>query len=139
MWLDPIPGVWQTWTPTYTNITVGNGTVTARYTQIGNLVTVYFEFALGSTSTIGTSPQVSAPVTPHSNYADNEHNVGSSYLLDAGTNRYMGVLRMFSSTFLLEVLKSDVTYLQPKSVTATVPFTWTTGDKVHFTATYEAA
>ena len=43
-------GAWQTWTPTYNNLTVGNGTVTCGYKQIGKTVTFRWIFQLGSTS-----------------------------------------------------------------------------------------
>jgi hypothetical protein len=36
-------GAWTTWTPSYTNLTVGNGTVTARYSQVGKTVTIDYK------------------------------------------------------------------------------------------------
>ena len=39
----------QTWSPSYANLTVGNGTVVARYTIIGDLVVARWVFTLGST------------------------------------------------------------------------------------------
>jgi hypothetical protein len=39
-----------TWTPTLTNLTVGNGTVTGTYTKVGDVVTIMAEVAWGSTT-----------------------------------------------------------------------------------------
>ena len=39
-------GTWRTYTPTLTNLTLGNGTLTAKYAQTGKIVTVYFNFTL---------------------------------------------------------------------------------------------
>ena len=55
--------IWRAWTPTYTNITVGNGTVSARYVQIGPFVMLDWYLTFGSTSSMGTGPKVSLPVT----------------------------------------------------------------------------
>ena len=55
-------GGWTTWTPSYTNLTVGNGTVVSRYRQVGKMVDVFFMFTLGSTSTIGSDPRFTLPV-----------------------------------------------------------------------------
>ena len=43
---------WQDWTPTYTNFSLGNGTVDARYTQIGKTVHFTISIVLGSTSSM---------------------------------------------------------------------------------------
>jgi hypothetical protein len=56
-------GGWTTWTPTYQNFTLGNGTVTARYQHIGNTVNVYVKVLLGSTSSITGGVGVSGQVT----------------------------------------------------------------------------
>jgi len=58
---------WQAWTPTLTNITLGNGTIVARYQQIGKTINFEVLFTMGSTSAMGSVPQVSMPVSPCSN------------------------------------------------------------------------
>lgn len=55
----------QTWTPTWTNLTVGNGTVNAHYQTTGNLVTFQMKLTFGSTTSIsGGGVSMSLPVTP---------------------------------------------------------------------------
>ena len=56
-------GTWQDWTPTINNATQGNGTVTARYVQIGKLVIGMFTFTLGSTSAVSGDVNITLPVT----------------------------------------------------------------------------
>ena len=48
---------WATWTPTWTNITIGNAVVTGRYTQIGKTVHASLDVTFGTTSTTNGSLQ----------------------------------------------------------------------------------
>lgn len=54
---------WQSWSPTPTNYSVGNGTVISKYIQIGKTVFVKFVFTLGSTSSVIGSVSFTLPVT----------------------------------------------------------------------------
>jgi hypothetical protein len=54
---------WQSWTPTWTNLTVGNGTNASTYTQIGKTVHFRLKFVLGTTSAVGSAPVFTLPVT----------------------------------------------------------------------------
>ncbi len=52
----------------------------------------------------------------------------------------MGYVRLETTTSLRPVLFGAAgTYVNDVGITATVPFTWATGDILTFTATYEAA
>ncbi len=130
---------WSDYTPTLTNITIGNGTMAARSAEIGDTVFVEFDLAFGSTSAMGTSPVISLPFARSSKYADNNYLIGHAYLLDSGTQRYSGNLRSLALGMLIQAEASAATYVTTPSVTATVPFTWTTGDAVHGQAVYEKA
>src|SRR5262245_14617589 len=61
-------GAWTTWTPTLANLTLGNGTVTAKYRRLGKTVDYRFKFVLGSTSAVGTSPRFTLPAAPHADF-----------------------------------------------------------------------
>ncbi|MFD7990730.1 hypothetical protein [Streptomyces mexicanus] len=63
--LMSLAGPWQSYTPTLTNTTIGNGSLLARYQQGGNRVLVAFILNWGST-TSGGMPFISVPVTPAS-------------------------------------------------------------------------
>ena len=46
------------WTPTLTNLTLGNGAVVARYQLAGDTCNFRFRFTLGSTSAVGLRAKV---------------------------------------------------------------------------------
>lgn len=133
--------VWQTWTPTWTNLTKGNGTEDiAKYIQIGKLVIIRYKFTFGSTSAMGTAPTFTLPVTAVSDIDTTNNIIGTCSLVDPDTVTVQGfVLIPSTTTGILRVAKSDGTYLQHASVTATVPHTWGNLDRVHFQGYYEAA
>ena len=116
------------YTPTHSNITVGNATQTARYVRLGDLVVVNFNFALGSTSAIGTGPRVGMPVA-----ASGADAVASVRYTD-GTTHYDGqaILASGSNSILLLTAAGA-------QVSATAPFTWGLNDAIRLSITYEGA
>ena len=126
-------GAWTTWSPTLNNVTIGNGTLSARYAQTGKVVTFSLTFTFGSTSAITGSPNFALPSTPNSNF--------SSFcnLLDTGTAVYFANGFYQSGGVFLDVLNASGTYVGASAFSATVPFTWTTGDKIIVNGTYEVA
>ena len=131
---------WQTWTPTFTNFTLGNGTVVARYVQIGKFVGFYITFTLGSTSAVDSSGTFSTPVTAHADYDSVDNVIGLARYKDAtGSNRH-GFCRLESTTTIRPVI-DDVTGTYPveAGITATVPITWTTSDEIYIQGFFRAA
>jgi hypothetical protein len=47
----PVVTAWEAYTPTISNITIGNGTVTAKYRRIGNNLQAWIDFQSGTTTT----------------------------------------------------------------------------------------
>ena len=121
------------YTPSYTNITIGNGTVVARYGQQGKFVFVTWDFIFGSTSSIGSASRVSLPKT-----AKNTSYIGSMYGLDSGTLEVIGQVALGSTTGMKIVVPLNGSYgtTQP---TATFPWTWTTNDRITLSMVYEEA
>ena len=132
---------WQNWTPTLTNLTLGNGTLIARYIQIGKTVFLYFKFTLGSTSAVGTNPIFSLPVTAVASvYSAESSSIGAAKFTDSGTGYVMGDVSFNSTTeALFQYLNSAGTALASNSITATVPFTWATNDVISTFGFYEVA
>jgi len=133
---------WQAWAPSYTNLTIGNGTVVARYVQIGNTVVCYFAFTLGSSSAVGTNPTVTTPVTASSTYlvGSAQTHIGTGMLSVAGATQYPASVTLGTADrFDVFSHDSSVAVEQIKTITATSPGTWTTGNILTFSATYEAA
>lgn len=130
---------WASWTPTWTNLTVGNGTVTAKYTQLGKTVIARVSVAFGSTTSIGGSVSFTLPVTAVAIAAGSPH-IGSAIYDDVGTNLYMGVVYEGSTTSgVLRVGNAAATYTGTTVLSSTVPFTWTTSDAINLSLIYEAA
>lgn len=46
---------WQSYTPTISNITIGNGTVTAKYRRVGNNLEAWIDFQSGTTTTFANT------------------------------------------------------------------------------------
>lgn len=127
-------GTWQDWTPTLTNGTLGNGTVTARYVQVGKLVTANFLFVLGSTSAISGDFNFTLPVTA----ARDNFYVASLFLIENGVKDAVGVPAMTTTNFFCRASNSSGTYTQNQTMTSSVPFSWGTDDKIIAGFTYES-
>jgi hypothetical protein len=125
--ITPPFGAWTSYTPTLTNVTVGNGTLIGDFIQFGKLV--HFKIALtwGST-TSWTSPRFGLPVP-----AADSNWIAPAFLFDSSlnTNRQPGVCAVNSS--------SMVPYSGSGDVVANVPFIWAVSDVIRITGTYEAA
>lgn len=132
-------GAWESWTPTLSNITAGDGTTTAKYLQVGKTVFYRFKFVLGSTSAIGSNPTFSLPVTPDSEYDSINTHIGDATLVDSGTKAYFGFINRSSSTGVFRVFTAGSTYLESTNVTPTAPHTWAQTDILQAQGFYEAA
>jgi hypothetical protein len=127
-------GAWTSYTPTLTNLTLGNGALTAKWRQIGKMVDVRFTFQLGSTSAVGNDPTFTLPVT--SVVTSIPFN---SYFQDAGTATYVGFLNLGSTTATFYSSNSNGVYTTYSGVGSGSPFTWTTNDFLQVLFSYEVA
>jgi hypothetical protein len=128
-------GAWTSFTPTWTNFTVGNAAVTGRYCKIGKVVDVYVKVTLGSTSSVtGTLIITNLPTASNSGMFE-----ARSYLLDQGVGGYFGGLEIYGATGYISAFLSNSTYVTPSVANATVPFTWGNGDSFSIQARYEVA
>jgi hypothetical protein len=71
-WATPAASTitYTTWTPTYTNFTLGNGTLVARYGTSGKFVQFTFAVQLGSTSSVSGQIRFTLPKTPKNTKED---------------------------------------------------------------------
>jgi len=139
--ITPDPSLdWDTWTPTYTNITKGNGVEVARYQQAGKTVVIHYSLKFGSSTTIdGSNPTVSLPVNAHSSYILTHNVVGDSYYFDDDApGSFFGVTILQTVSTMKPAMHWVVaTYSQPRFLTATIPYTWAVDDILYISATYE--
>lgn len=110
---DAYSGTWSTWIPTRTNVTVGNGTETARCFSIGGRVHLLWSLTLGTTSAIGSLPRLE--FASYSNYTGITAGVVGCYDTTAALWYPVAGHGVNTDEFQLEV-------------NATYPFTWATGD-----------
>jgi hypothetical protein len=126
-------GAWTGYTPTYTNLTAGNGTSAFTYVKFGNTVHVRGRFTFGSTSSVSGSISLSLPVTAVSG------NFVPQVTVRAGGVDYAAYMAGTTTTVALSAIGSAGTYANRVTTSATIPGTWTNGDNITFSATYEAA
>jgi hypothetical protein len=130
-------GGWTSYTPTFTNWTIGNASVTAKYCQIGKTVFVFAYIVFGSTTSISAYPFMSLP----KNSLQTGFFTGVTTLTDTGTAQYFGKVYIEGTAdkVWFSVDNSAGTYLSPSVPSSTVPFTWTTNDVVVMAFSYEVA
>lgn len=137
---------WQTWTPTFSNWTIGTGGSAgtfARYIQIGKTVFYRIESVLGTSGqSVGTSPTFTLPVTAKGSLGpiSGVEPIGNLFFICAGSsNQYVGQIWLRSSTTggLIDQT-SNTTFVQPTVPTATSPGTFASGDYFIASGTYEA-
>jgi len=135
---------WTTYTPTWAadtgSVSIGNGTLTGSYKQIGKTVFFTARIQLGTTSSVSGSGgwRVGLPVTSvaapsiiaNATYLDN----GTAYYGGISNNEYGNSTTFVSPLCLVSPVTGALT-----QVSATTPFTWTTNDSLLITGTYQAA
>jgi hypothetical protein len=143
VWAAPAGGfgTWAAYTPTWSNLTVGNGTVVARYVQNGKVVNFYIDLTWGSTTSASGAWTVNWPVTPASNDAARGALV-NVWINDVSFSDFLGLVRSHVSTtttLSLAYGSTNSTFLIASGLTATAPMTWVTSDRILIQGTYEVA
>jgi hypothetical protein len=131
-------GAWTTYTPTWAGITVGNATITAKYCQVGKLVTVSMQLVVGSTTSFPSGfVQIGGPIT---GVVMPSRIVGRVYYEDAGVAAYLGAVKQdAASAFAIVPEIASGTYATFGNTSSTVPFTFGTGDIIEAYFSYQAA
>jgi hypothetical protein len=137
--LDSRGSAWTSWTPTWTNLTVGLGTNTGFYKQIGK--TVYFRvyFSYGSGSSVGTNPTLTLPATSV-DYVNGYTQIAVGTAWDNGGSIFdIFALWLSTTSCVLLAKTAGGSYVSHANLTATVPLTFSTGDTIALQGFYEAA
>jgi len=130
----------QTWTPSFNFMTQGNGTYTAEYVEVNDLIFFHFLFTLGSTSSVSSGMRIGLPKTatyPYV-YANSfvhaydtsaaTRTLGHWYFQESGATARPAALG--TSTFRVT---------GASSFSNTYPFTWGSGDQLFMSGVYLAA
>jgi hypothetical protein len=130
---------WEDWTPTLTNVTVGNSTQYAKYLDVNGTIYFFYSFYFGSTASITGHPAVSLPATPAS-YQDN-FAMFYGIIREAGVNTYAGSFNIDLDNTRLDwrVINASSTYGVINTVSSTVPMSWSTNDFVAVYGFYQKA
>lgn len=139
---DAFDTIWQSYTPTLTNFTIGNGTLTCKYFRQGKKITVRFFVRFGSTTGMGTDPTVSLPVTAAALVATaNIMQEGTFSAFDSSANTYYygSFAASSTTTKILRIWATNGTFASPQVMGAATPMTWAVNDEIAGEFIYDAA
>ena len=140
---NTVLGTYQAYTPTFTNLTVGDGTLAAQYCTVNKFVHAFGSLTFGSTTTIAVSSYMTLPLhtVNTENGALGSILGGVTYYDVSALIVYRGTIdgRIASSVVDFRVNNTAGTYETGVSPTAAIPFTWATGDIIRWNIFYKAA
>lgn len=138
---------WTSYTPTWTalstNPTLGNGTLTGKYIQLGKIVMFRISIVFGSTTTVGNGTWSLTLPTNH-NHPDYSP-IGDMVCAETGAPDFSIGTAMTTISALGGGVNKFVCYYQTASGTnanpvgSSQPFAWNNTDVFSITGTYEAA
>jgi hypothetical protein len=116
-------------TPSFTGITLGNGTLVGRKLTVNGLETIFVKLTWGSTTSITGSVLFNTPSTM-ANGSENQQFVMGYRDADT-TNQYLGTIYFNNTTsFYTGIIGTNGQYAN--TISASSPFTWTTNDTQYF-------
>jgi len=125
---------WKSWSPSLTNITIGNGTTVAKYALQGKVVHFHLKITWGTTTSCGGTVSLTLPTTsvmPQCFFPL------MAYDAAGGNGYHAGVCNVVGATLYPYAVKCDSTYSYTTVINATQPFTWTTSDWLSIRGSYE--
>ena len=140
---NTVLGVYQAYTPTLSGITIGNGTIDAKYCRVNDFVHAIGRIVFGSTTAVTGTTYVTLPVNCDAIESLDTSSFGDVYFLDSSSGAVYpsdGVSSGgLANRAYISVLTASATYVARSNISATVPFTWATGDCIGFNFMYKAA
>jgi hypothetical protein len=123
------PQTSTTYTPTFTGLTLGNGTISAVYTKTGNVIVDKITITFGSTTAVTGDVVISDLQTAA--YTANGTVCGNALLHDSGTAYYKGSVRQASATSVQVLAESaGGSYVLLTGLTSAIPHTWAIADQI---------
>lgn len=130
---------YQSYTPTFTNLTVGNGTLSGKYTQIGKHIAFYFSLIWGTTTSVSGSVSFTLPVTSVAVSGSQAGVLGTAKFNRSSTAYPGDVVHGSTTTGILRWHQVSGGGVRHANLGATSPDTWVTSDEFHARGTYQAA
>lgn len=129
----------QSWTPTWTNLTIGDAVVVGKTTQIGKKLIAELSVVWGAGTSASGIVSFSLPFTSIS-YPGTSGTVAIGYggLYDASASTLYDAVLVWSTTtkVIIAIKPSSGAYTTQTGLTDTTPVTWTTSDEWNFTLIY---
>jgi len=122
----------QSFTPVFTNLTVSNGTLVASYHRSDGWCDFEVALTFGSSTAVTGRISFSMPTATATNSVIN----GVAYITDTGTSVYPAIQTTDGTKVYLDVINASTTYGSQGITSATVPFTFATGDYISFHGRY---
>jgi hypothetical protein len=134
-----IIGTWTAFTPSWVNLTPGNGVVSAAYCEINRVFFVRVKLTWGTTTSCTDPVRMTLPASLTQNTGSQEL-IGLAQYTDTGVASYIGYAFAVSSTVIgLGVMNSAATYTAANNVNNTRPFTFGNTDIMAFEFTTRLA
>ena len=128
-------GTWTSFTPSFTNFTLGNGTVEySRYCRINDVVHVELFVSLGSTSSMSSGPTFTLPVSA----TKTQLTVGVGRAR-VGASFYWIYPYTISNECGLYTVGTSGTYATRQPVGSSTPASWSSSDDFQVSFTYSVA
>jgi len=126
-------------TPSISNLTIGNGTRTGTYVLINK--TVYFQanVTFGTTTTLVGNADITLPVAPTGRTLFDTINISCNFIKASPTAIYLGYGLVVGSTVRLVATLTNGTYAVQADLSATAPFTWGNNDMITVAGNYQIA
>jgi len=125
-----------TYTPTFFDITVGNGTVSGQYVVCGDMVFCSGTLLFGSTTVVSTYIRPSVPFAADG--GSGSMIAGSAALTDSGTATYLcaAIGQVYTSGDTYVKIQNSLT---GQEAVDSSPFTFTTNDRIDWAFVYRRA
>ncbi len=134
--LNAYDAAWTSFVPSWSALTIGNGTNIGKYIQIGKVVLFNVVFNLGTTSAISGDVSLTLPITARDTFIVN----ASVVLRQTGVAVFSGGhVQTTTSSMNIRALNSAGTYVSYTGLSSTIPFTWASTHQIIVSGSYEAA
>jgi hypothetical protein len=130
---------WQTWTPTWTGLTISSSTVDARYNIVGK--TCFFEISVtgaGAFDVTATPVYFTLPVATNANVGAQDVIGWGNYQDNSAGSFFMAQVWRGDTTSKGRLMCHAVsTYVTVRDIDTAIPFDWTQPDAINIRGFYE--
>jgi hypothetical protein len=126
-------------TPTLSNLTIGNGTRTGTYVLINKTVYFQVKVTFGSTTTLTGNCDLTLPLAPTGVSTFDAINATCNFVKNSPTAIYLGFTIIVGATIRLLCIQTNGALAVQADIGATVPFTWGANDVISVAGNYQIA